>query len=51
MSCFCMCYVTMSTGEIYDAELVGEDEASDLALLKIKPDENVKFSYRNYTPT
>ncbi len=36
--------VTMSTGEIYDAELVGEDEASDLALLKIKPDENVKFS-------
>ena len=27
--------VTMSTGEIYDAELVGEDEASDLALLKL----------------
>ncbi len=37
--------VIMSTGEIYDAELIGEDKVSDLALIKITPeDESIKFS-------
>lgn len=36
--------VIMSSGEIYDAELIGEDEVSDLALIKIKPEKDVKFS-------
>ena len=36
--------VMMSTGEVYDAKLIGEDEVSDLALIKITPEEDVTFS-------
>lgn len=37
--------VMMSTGEIYDAKLIGEDTVSDLALIKIEPDDDsVTFS-------
>ncbi len=37
--------VIMSTGEIYEAKLIGEDKVSDLALIKITPeDESIKFS-------
>lgn len=32
--------VTLNTGGIYEAEVVGEDEASDLAVLKIQPIES-----------